>query len=227
MIRYIGVDLHKNMFTVSFYDASSKKHRVKSYKLNDMEFFRKELRKEDIVGVEMTGNTQFFVKKIKDKALEIKVINTTQFDIISKSMKKTDKNDSKTIAEFLSIGKIPEVKIKEDLSARIASLANTRHKFVQLRTTLKNKIHGLLNSYGIGLKREELSSKKGLRNVQKYKIDPIAAKELEIIVKQIENLNDGIKELDKELEEKGKDLEGFESRRSCRFSGSQNIIDII
>ena len=222
MRRFIGVDLHKNVFTVSFYDADSKKHRVKTYEMKNMESFRKELRKEDIVGVEMTGNTRFFVKKIIDKVLEIKVINPLQFDIISKSMKKTDKNDAITIAEFLSIGKVPEVKIKEDLAARVASLANTRDGFVHMRTTLKNKVHGLLNAYGIVLKREELSSKKSLRNVLKYKIDPIAARELEIIVKQIENLNDGIKELDKELEEKGKELDGFENITSIKGIGSKS-----
>lgn len=222
MSRFIGVDLHKNMFTVSFYDSESKKHQMKSYALKNIETFRKELRDEDIVGVEMTGNTIFFVKKIIDKVKEIKAINPTKFDIISKSMKKTDKNDAMKIAEFLSYNEVPEVKIKEDLSSRIASLANTRDKFVQMRTTMKNKVHGLLNTYGIVLEREELSSKKGLRNVLKYKIEPIAAIELEIIVKEIENLNDGIKKLDKELEEKGKQLDGFESITSIKGIGSKS-----
>ena len=222
MRRFIGVDLHKKMFTVCFYDAKSKKQRSKSYELKKIESFRKELRDDDIVGVEMTGNTRFFVKKIIDKVKEIKVINPTKFDIISKSMKKTDKNDAIAIAEFLSLGNVPDVKIKEDLAERIASLANTRYKFVQMRTAMKNKVHGLLNSYGIVLNREELSSKKGLINVLKYKIAPIAAKELEIIVKQIENLNDGIKELDKELEEKGKELDGFESITSIKGIGSKS-----
>jgi len=222
MTRFLGVDLHKNMFTVSFYDATTGKHKVKSYKLKDIETFKKELSKEDVVGVEMTGNTRYFVKKMTDSVREVKVINPLQFSVISKSVKKTDKNDAKVIAEFLSKDMIPEVKLKEELAAQVASLASTREKFVHLRTTLKNKIHGLLNTYGISLEKESLSSKKGLQSVLKYKLAPIAAKELGIMVKQIEHLNDGITELDKELKECGKKLEGFENITSIKGIGKKS-----
>lgn len=222
MSRFIGVDLHKDKFTVSFYDMESKKHRLKSYGLKAIETFRKELREDDVVGVEMTGNTRFFVKKIIDKIKEVKLIDPTKFDLISKSMKKTDKHDAMKIAEFISSNEVPDVKMKEDLSAQIASLANTRDKFVQMRTTMKNKVHGLLNGYGIVLEREELSSKKGLRNVLKYKIAPIASIELEAMVNEIENLNNTINKLDKELEENGKLLDGFESITSIKGIGSKS-----
>ena len=65
MCRFIGVDLHKKMFTVCFYDAKSKNQRTKSYELKKIESFRKELRDDDIVGVEMTGNTRFFAKSFQ------------------------------------------------------------------------------------------------------------------------------------------------------------------
>jgi transposase len=222
MSRFIGVDLHKKVFTVSFYDVKTKKHRLKGYQMKSIEAFRKELDEEDIIGVEITGNTRYFVKKIIDKVKEVKLINPTKFDLISKSMKKTDKQDAMKIAEFISSNEVPQVKLKEDLSSQIASLASTRDKFVQMRTVMKNKVHGLLNGYGIVLEREELSSKKGLRNVFKYKIDPIAAIELEIIVKEIEHLNDTISKLDKELEENGKKLDGFESITSIKGIGSKS-----
>ena len=222
MGRFLGVDLHKNVFTVSFYDSETGKHDLRNYKLKAIESFRKELKKDDVVGVEVLGNTRFFVKKIIDRVREVKVINPLQFAVISKSVKKTDKNDAKAIAEFLSVGKVPEVRLKDEISSEIGSLAHTRDKLVKLCTILKNKLHGLFNGYGIELKREELSSKKALKNLFKYKISPLAKIELEVIVEQIEKLNEGIKRLDKELEECGKKLKGFESITSIKGIGGKS-----
>ena len=61
MGRFIGVDLHKNMFTVSFYDDTTIINNTRSYKLRNIDLFRKELREDDEVAVEITGNTRFFV----------------------------------------------------------------------------------------------------------------------------------------------------------------------
>lgn len=222
MGRFIGVDLHKRMFMVSFFEADSGKHKLRSYKLKAMDSFRKDLSKEDVVGVEAVGNTRYFVDEIKDYVKEIKVINPLQFSVISKSVKKTDKHDARMIAEFLSKGMIPEVRLKERKTSQINSLANTRDKLVKLRSILKNKIHNLLNSYGIDTNREEFSSKQNLRSVLKYKVDPMVKLELEVIIEQIENLNKGIKKLDKEIEERGKDMDGFENITSIKGIGKKS-----
>jgi transposase len=220
--RFVGVDLHKRMFVVSFYDALAKKHKVKSYKLTEVELFKKELRKEDVLGVESICNTRYFVEQIVDFVKEVKIINPSQFAVISKSVKKTDKNDARTIAEFLSKGMVPEARLKSKIAAQINSLASTRDKFVKLRTVLKNKIHNLLNAYGIDTSREEFSSKGSLSSVLEYKVDAIVKVELKAIVREIENLNANIEDLDKELEEWGKKLDGFESITSIKGIGKKS-----
>lgn len=222
MGRFLGVDLHKNVFTVSFYDADRGIHKLRRFKLKDMDLFRKELFKEDVVGVEAIANTRYFVEEIQDFVKEVKVINPSQFAVISKSVKKTDKHDAKTIAEFLSKGMIPEVRLKDRKTSQVNSIANTRDKLVKLRTVLKNKIHNILNSYGIDSKREEFSSKGSLRNVLKYKLDSMVKLELEVIVNQIENLNDGIKKLEEELKEQGKNLDGYENITSIKGIGEKS-----
>jgi len=219
MSRFIGVDLHKKMFTVCFYDDTTIIHKTGNYKIKKMDLFRRELRKEDIVAVEMTGNTRFFVEQIRAYVKEVKVINTSQFAVISHSVKKTDKRDAKVIAEFLSKGMLPEVRMKDEVSAQIGSLANTRNKLVELRTTLKNKIHSLLNAHGIELNREVLQSKRMLRSVLQYEVKPTVKFELKVIVEQIESQNEGIKKLEKELEKRSKDMDGFECITSIKGIG--------
>ena len=109
MGRFIGVDLHKNMFVACFLGFSNKSHQLRQYHITAIDNFRKELRSTDMVGVESTGNTRYFLAKIVDRVKEVKVINPLQFKVISQSVKKTDSNDALTIARFLSKGMLPEI----------------------------------------------------------------------------------------------------------------------
>lgn len=222
MARYVGVDLHKNRFTASFYDAKADKHRVRSFLLKEILSFKKELRRDDVLGVESVCNTRYFVERIIDSVAEVKIINPSRFEVVSKSVKKTDKNDAKTIAEFLSKGMVPEARLKEKIAAQIRSLAGTRDKYVKLRTVLKNKLHSLLNALGIDTVREEFSSKASLRSVLEHRVDPIVEVELRSIVREIESLNENIAELDKELEKWGKELDGYESITSIKGIGKHS-----
>ena len=222
MGRYVGVDLHKNMFVVSFYSPDIHKHEVKSYLLKEMGDFIADSDATDIVAVESTTNTRYFVNCIREHVNEVKVINPSQFKVISNSVKKTDENDAKVIAEFLSKDMLPEVRMKDKKTAQINSLANTRDKLVKLRTALKNKIHNILSSHGILLKKESLSSEKGLQRILEQPVDPVASVELEVIVSQIRGLNEGIKRLDKELEDKGSELPGHENITSIKGIGKKS-----
>ena len=84
--------------------------------------------------------------------LQLVVVNPSQFKVISMSTKKTDRHDAKVLAEFLEKDMLPEVRMKDDLQAKISSLTQTREKLVQLRTVLKNKVNNLLAANFIVLK---------------------------------------------------------------------------
>jgi len=221
-MRYVGVDLHKTMFVVSFYEPETGRHSHRGYSLKELPRFKKELDKSDKIGVESTNNTRYFIESIKDHVDNITVINPTQFKVISQSVKKTDENDAKLIAEFLSKDMLPEVRMKDKKSAQIKSVANTRDKLVKLRTTLKNKIHSILSAHGILLKKKSLSSQKTLDELLSYNVCSTAHIELKVIVSQIMSLNEGIKELDNELEKRGKDLSGFENITSIKGIGNKS-----
>jgi transposase len=222
MSRFVGVDLHKKNFTVSFYDSERAEHVVRTFRLKELENFKKRLDKEDVLSVEMTGNTRYFVEQIQDYVKEVKVINTLQFSVISKSVKKTDKHDAKMIAEFLSKSMIPEINLKDKKTCRIASLSQTRDKLVKLRTTLKNKIHSLLNTEGIVLEKKQLTSNKGLDKLSNIGLDDIAKLELEVIIDEIKHLNEMIKKLDKKLIEQGRNMQGHKNITSIPGIGDRS-----
>jgi transposase len=222
MGRYVGVDLHKNMFVVSFFDSDTHTHEVQGYQMQEIATFIDELDTADTVAVESTNNTRHFVNSICEHVSEVKVVNPSQFKVISKSVKKTDANDAKVLAEFLSKDMLPEVRMKDKKTAQINSLANTRDKLVKLRTALKNKIHNILSSHGILLKKESLSSEKGLQRVLEQPLDPVSYVELDVIVTQIRSLNEGIKKLDREIEDKGSELPGHENITSIKGIGKKS-----
>lgn len=218
-MRNIGVDLHKNSFTVCILEGESKKK--KTYRIEELEQFKKELKKTDRIAVETTNNTRYFVEEIKGLVKEVVIINSTQFKIISQSVKKTDEEDAEKIAIYLSKNMLPEVRMKDKEYSQINSMANTRDKLVKLRTILKNKIHNILSANGIISKKEDFTSQKSLSNVLQYNVDEASKIELEIIVEQIQHLNEGIKKLEEEMTQRGEKLKGYKNITSIKGIGKK------
>lgn len=218
-MRAIGVDLHKTMFQICILEGKQKD--FKRYHISDLESFKKTLRSDDLLAVEATGNSRYFAEQITGLVKEVKIVNPRKFKIISESVKKTDKIDAELIAFFLSKGMLPEVRMNAENYSRVKSLCNTRDKLVKLRTTLKNKIHNILNAHGIISKKEDFSSAKGLERVKGYSVNEMSRIELEVIIEQINHLNAGIKKLEEQIVDKGKKLKGFENITSIKGIGEK------
>jgi len=217
MKRSIGVDLHKSAFTVCYYE-SEEKVEFKTYQVNKMNlgYFKNTLKKTDELAVESTGNTAFFVREIQNKVKRVRIVNPFQFKVISSSVKKTDEKDALTIARFLSKDLIPEVRQRTEEESQAASLIGTRDKFVKLRTSMKNKIHNILNAQGIVTKLEMFTSEKGLEKVLKSDVGASYRFEIELIVAQIRNLNDAIGKAAEELKTRSQKLPGHKNLTSIK-----------
>jgi transposase len=220
MGRYVGIDLHKNMFVACFWEAEERQQLVR-YPMGQIEQFVKALRADDVVGVESTGNTAYFVRKVEGNAASVKVIHPGKFKVIAESTSKTDAKDARTIAWYLAKGMVPEVRMKDQAHAELASLAQTRDRLVKLRTALMNKIHNLLSAQGILLRRESLGSQKGLEEALKTPVSEVAAIELKVLGKEIRSLNESIAELDRELAERGRTCRGMTTSAASRGSATR------
>jgi transposase len=189
------------------------------WSIRSLKAFGKTVKAKDEVAVEATGNVRLFCEALKGSGCRVVVVNPHQFQVISRSVKKTDEQDAKVLAEFLSKGLLPEVRMKDEVHARVASLAQTRDKLVKLRTTLKNKVNNLLAARGILIRKESLSSEKGLEEVLVSAVSELEHMELEILVGEIRHLNESIKKLEELLREQGKKLPGWENVRSIKGIG--------
>jgi transposase len=187
--------------------------------MRELKLFAAQLRQEDEVAVESTGNTRFFYDTVVEHVSHVAVVNPSQFKVISQSVKKTNKNDAELLALYLAKGLLPEVRMKERGQREISHLAQTRDLLVKQRSALKTKINNLLSAEGINLKKESLSSNKALERVLSLPLLPLMLVEARVLVGQIRSLNYGIAELEELIEEEGPKLAGHKNLMSIKGIG--------
>lgn len=218
MSRYIGVDLHRNCFTACVQLENGRQY-VSTWKLEGLGKFASRLRATDEVAVEVTGNTRLFYDAVRPEVKRVVVVDPRQFEVIRKSVKKTDAHDARALALFLSKDMLPEVRMKDQAHAEMASLVQTRDTLVKSRTALKNKVNNLLSARGINLSKESLASEKGLQEVLGMRFGGTVDVELEVLVDQIRSLNQSIARLEKAIAGQGPKLPGHENLKSIKGIG--------
>jgi transposase len=217
-MRYLGVDLHSNNFTICFL-VEDGTHTFEKYQLKELEAFKSTLLPDDHVAVEATGNSRFFHSQVSPLVAECIVVNAGQFSVIKQSVSKTDRNDARALAQFLSKGLLPSSRVKDELHAQVNSLATTRDKLVKLRTALLNKVHAHLKAHGRESRKEAYDHPGNLRKVLREEWSASVRLELEVIAAQIGSLSEGIKKLEREICELGKQLEGHDCLTSIKGIG--------
>lgn len=217
--RYIGVDLHRNQFTVCVRLENGRTY-LREWKLEALPQFVKKLRAKDEIAVEVTGNTRLFHDAVVAQVARVAVVDTNQFRVITQSVKKTDANDAQLLALYLAKGLLPEIRMKDKQHGQIASLTQTRDTLVKLRTALKNKVNNILSARGMNLAREALSSEKKLAQVLELPFEELVRIELRVIITQIRSLNQSLRELEKTIAEEGAKLEGHQNLTSIKGIGN-------
>ncbi len=203
-MNYVGVDLHKNRFTA--YHTVNGQYR--NYGTNDIGIasFIEECKRTDgtgaiVVGVESTGNTRYFKRQLEEAGIQVKVINTMRFKVVTESVKKTDKHDAQTIAEFLEKDMLPEAWICSDYSEMLRRLLHVRRQLVKAIVTTKNQVHSILTAYGYADARATLQSKRGRHAV----LDTLASTEIGLVVhlliEMIDSLDEKVKQIEGKIEE--------------------------
>jgi transposase len=221
MKRYIGVDLHTNSFTCCFLqEDGAEKIRTWPLQGGGLEEFVKSLHGDDEVAIEATGNSTHFCRTVESHVARVVVIAPYQFEVIRRSVKKTDKHDARAIAQFLSKDMLPEARIKSEEHVQLSSLITTRDQLVKLRVSLLGKVHGMFVRHGLKIKREVLTSKAGFaREVGRNGWSDLERVELSVIENQLLNLHSNIKHLEKEITAHAKTLAGYDNVISIKGIG--------
>jgi len=207
----IGVDLHKTQFTVCCLSEDRGIHKTGTYATTDQGYrtfmthiSQWEQKGYDItVAVESTGNTRYFHNRLLQAGIEVKIVNTSRFKVVTESVKKTDRHDAQTLAEFLEKDMLPESVICSQASEDIRRVLKSRSVLVKALVSLKNQVHGLLLGYGIETRRGQLQSKKerqrilcGLEDHRSY---GNAARAVKPLLSTIDQISSEVKEIERVL----------------------------
>jgi len=152
------------------------------------------------LAVETTGNSEYFHNQIKGFVDKIIILNTLKLNPLMKSYKKTDKNDCRNIAFFLSKDMLGgySVSIPSEEAKALRRLLKTRHILMKARIGIKNQIHGILLGNGEETKNRFLTSLKGRNNLRKMNYPE--QKILNMLLDNIDKLDNQIVEIENSVE---------------------------
>ena len=87
MARYIGVDLHRNRFTVCVLAENGRQY-LSEYRLEQLPQFVRKLRPTDELAVEVTDNTRLFHNAVASHSAKVVVVNRRRLPGLSIRWKK-------------------------------------------------------------------------------------------------------------------------------------------
>ena len=210
-MRYIGVDLHKTNFVVCFLSEDGQS-QIEAFTLDrhGLARFKRRLKAEDKLAVEASANTFYFCRQIKDRVSEIVVVDPYRFAVIARSKSKTDKKDAALLAQFLKMGWLPTVPIPDEHIQQLRHLLQARESLVRMLTQLKNMGHAALVRSGYAMGRAAFKSKRARARLLKLEqLSTVDQPILEMTLRQIEQAEQEIAELEREIIERGKGLAGL------------------
>jgi transposase len=119
-------------------------------------------------------------------------------------VKKTDRHDAATIAEFLEKDMLAVARLCSTESEELRRLLRTRTVLVRSVLAVKNQLHGLLLSMGIERSRGSLQSKKERRRVLNVLAEQVLAGQeaVEPLIETTDRLEEQVKAIEKVLAKK-------------------------
>jgi transposase len=201
----VGIDLHKTQFTIcvrerrgnGFAKYPTTKEGYQAFLEQAVKWQKKG--EEVRVAVESTGNTRYFKNRMEEAGIGVTVINTLKMKVVNESVKKTDKHDAATIAEFLEKDMLPESQLCSRESEQLRRLLKARESLVTTEVVIKNQIHALLTAEGMEDVKGSLQSKRGRQRV----LDALKQWKNGLVVQPlfetIERLEENVKDIEKQL----------------------------
>lgn len=207
----MAVDQHKNYSKVVVLDNEG--NFIEEEKLNHSDkqrmytYFKSYPSAETRVVLEATGSWYWLVDLLEEADLKnIILAHPYKTRIIAESKIKTDSIDAGLLAQLNRADLIPQSFLADKQTRSLREELRYRLSLVKIRSTLKCKIHSLLDKEGINLPLvSDLFGRRGLEWLKSLQLPPIPLNTLKGYLKLIEELTKLINQVDKSIKEKVKE----------------------
>ncbi|MDO8520680.1 MAG: IS110 family transposase [bacterium] len=152
----LGIDLHKKSSVWVLIDDERKilwKGDVASHPLDITSAIKKLPVPPEAIraAIEPVTGWRWVVAQLRDMGMDVRIAHPQKIRLIAESDQKHDKGDALMLAELLRAGYFPESVRASDDMHRLRTILREREYFVGLRTSVKNRLHGLATTKGLHL----------------------------------------------------------------------------
>ncbi|MEP0827873.1 MAG: IS110 family transposase [bacterium] len=213
---YVGIDVHKKRCVYHELDTRGNVIRRGRFgnNLAEVSEFGSSLTGQEAIVVEPVLNYLWLLDQLAGQVGSIYVATPHKVRVIAEAKCKTDRYDSRILAELLRTNFLPESYIASGAIRELRLLVRRRYWLVQMVVRMKNRIRYLLFLEGVDLKVADVSSEKAIREIKRlYISDWIRGTILELLG-IIGEISPRIRELERELEGRSQGIKEIELLRT-------------
>ena len=198
----IGCDFHPSWQQVSWLDTETGETGEQKlvHASGDAKSFYARLPRPVLIGMEATGNSQWFIEVVQDLGHEIWIGDAAQIRASYVRKQKTDKRDAAHILKLVVEGRFPKLWTPDREQRDLRQLVLHRHKLVEIRSRVKNELQHL--SLNRGLQRKaKLWSQAGQKLLRELPLHRWAACRREDLLGLLAMLHQQIGKLDEAVQQ--------------------------
>ena len=198
----IGCDFHPSWQQVSWLDSETGETGEQKlvHAAGEAKRFYEQLSAPALVGMEATGNSQWFIELVQDLGHEIWIGDAAQIRASYVRKQKTDKRDAAHILKLVVEGRFPRLWTPDREQRDLRQLVLHRHKLVMIRSRVKNELQHLSLNKGMQKKRT-LWSQAGQKLLRELPLKPWAACRREDLLGLLAMLDEQIGKLDRAVQQ--------------------------
>jgi transposase len=172
----IGCDFHPSWQQIAWLESETGEtgERKLVHAAGEAKQFYQQLAASVPIGMEATGNSQWFIELVQDLGHEIWIGDAAQIRGSYVRQQKTDKRDAAHILKLVVEGRFPRLWTPDREQRDLRQLVLHRHKLVEIRSRVKNELQHLSLNKGMQKKRT-LWSQAGQKLLRELPLKPWAA----------------------------------------------------
>ncbi len=152
------------------------------------------------VGMEASGNSQWFERLLAELGHELWIGDAAQIRASVVRQQKTDPRDAAQLLQLMLEERFPRIWVPSPAERDTRQLLLHRHKLVGMRTQVKNQLQHLALNQGVR-RKHRLWSADGRAQLEKLALPPWATRRREELLQLLDRLDGSIGELDRAVAE--------------------------
>ncbi len=200
-MKMIGCDYHPSYQQIAMLDEGTGEvvGRKLSHPVQAEAFYRR-LCEPVRVGMEASGNSQWFERLLTELGHELWIGDAAQIRASVVRQQKTDPRDATHLLQLMLEERFPRIWVPSPAERDARQLLLHRHKLVHMRTQVKNQLQHLALNQGVR-RRHQLWSSEGRQQLEQLALSPWAGRRRDELLQLLDRLDGSIGELDRAVVE--------------------------